>query len=97
MKTYPKLTPSSEQVKFLLFCAFAFLVFTPEVFGVAQTTDAGLNTSTNNLVGIINNSLVPIILIAGCLAAIALSIMKSSPTPFFVAFLTSICFGFAKV
>jgi len=97
MKTYPKLTPSSEQVKFLLFCAFAFLAFTPEVFGVAQTTDAGLNTSTNNLVGIINNSLVPIILIAGCLAAIALSFMKSSPTPFIVAILTTISFGFAKV
>lgn len=97
MKTYPKLTPSSEQVKLLLFCAFAFLLFTPEVFGVAQTTDAGLNTSTTNLVGIINNSLVPITLISGCLAAIALSFMKSSPTPFIIGILTSISFCFAKV
>lgn len=97
MKTYPKLTPSSEQIKFLLFCAFAFLMFTPEVFGVAQTTDAGLNQSTNNLVGIINNSLVPIILITGCLAAAALSFMKSSPTPFIIGIITSISFGFAKV
>ncbi|MBX9786391.1 MAG: hypothetical protein K2Y08_03525 [Alphaproteobacteria bacterium] len=97
MKTYQKLTLSSEQVKFLLFCAFAFLMFTPEVFGVAATHDAGFNASTNNVVGIINNSLVPIILIAGCLAAIALSFMKSSPTPFIVGILTTISFGFAKV
>ncbi|KAB2831806.1 MAG: hypothetical protein F9K49_09170 [Caedimonadaceae bacterium] len=73
------------------------MVFTPEVFGVAQTTDAGLNQSTNNLVGIINNSLVPIILITGCLAAAALSFMKSSPTPFIIGIITSISFGFAKV
>ena len=97
MKTYPKFPLSSEHFNSLFFCAFAFLVFTPEVFVVAQTTDAGLNQSTNNLVGIINNSLVPIILIAGCLASAALSFMKSTPTPFVIAILTTISFGFAKV
>lgn len=87
----------TEQIK--VFCLFilAFLIFTPEVFGVANTTDAGLNQSTTNLVGIINNSLVPITLIAGCLAAAGLSFMKSSPTPFIIAVLTTISFGFAKV
>ena len=97
MNTLPKLTLSSEQVNALLFCAFAFLVFTPEVFGVAATNDAGFNASTNNLVSIVNNSLVPIILISGCLAAVALSFMKSSPAPFVIAILTTISFGFAKV
>lgn len=87
----------TEQVKVFCFFTLAFLIFTPEVFGVANTTDAGLNQSTNNLVGIINNSLVPITLIAGCLAAAGLSFMKSSPTPFIVAVLTTISFGFAKV
>ncbi len=87
----------TEQIKVFWLFTLAFLIFTPEVFGVANTTDAGLNQSTNNLVGIINNSLVPITLIAGCLAAAALSFMKSSPTPFIVAVLTTISFGFAKV
>ncbi|MBL8675985.1 MAG: hypothetical protein JNJ47_00945 [Alphaproteobacteria bacterium] len=81
------------------FCLFviAFLLFTPEAFGVADTADAGFNTSSNTLVGIIDNKLVPIILIAGCLASAALAFMKSSPAPFVIAILTTISFGFAKV
>ncbi len=87
----------AEKIKALCFMALAFLFFTPEVFSVAATSDAGFNTSTTNLVGIINNSLVPITLIAGCLASAALSFMKSTPTPFVIAILTTISFGFAKV
>ncbi len=87
----------TEQIKALCFFAFTFLLLTPEAYGVAHTADAGFNASTNNLVGIINNSLVPITLIAGCLAAAALSFMKSSPAPFVIAILTTISFGFAKV
>jgi len=87
----------TEQIKVFCLFALAFLAFTPEVFGVANTTDAGLNQSTANLVGIINGSLVPITLIAGCLAAAGLAFMKSTPTPFIVAVLTTISFGFAKV
>ena len=86
-----------EQVNALCFMLLAFLAFTPEVFGVANTTDAGLNQSTANLVGIVNGSLVPIVLISGCLAAAALSFMKSSPAPFIIAILTTISFGFARV
>ena len=96
-KIYQNNTIYREKIKILCVFALAFLAFTPEVFGVANTTDAGLNQSTNNLVGIINNSLVPITLIAGCLAAAGLAFMKSSPTPFIVAVLTTISFGFAKV
>lgn len=96
-KFFKDKTVCTEQIQALCLFALAFLVFTPEAFGVANTTDAGLNQSTNNLVGIINNSLVPITLIAGCLAAAALSFMKSSPTPFIIAVLTTISFGFAKV
>ena len=91
-KTFP-----AEQVKILCLFALSFLLFTPEAFGVAETVDDGFNRSTANLVGIINNSLVPITLIAGCLAAAALSFMKSSPAPFVIAILTTISFGFAKV
>ena len=88
---------STERIK--VFCLFtlALLAFTAEAFGVANTADAGLNQSTTNLVGIINNSLVPITLIAGCLAAAGLSFMKSSPAPFIIAVLTTIGFGFARV
>jgi hypothetical protein len=90
-------TAYTEQIKAFCLFALTFLAYMPEAFGVANTTDAGLNQSTTNLVGIINNSLVPITLIAGCLAAAGLSFMKSSPTPFIVAVLTTISFGFAKV
>ena len=87
----------TEQIKALCFFVLAFLLCTPEAFGVANTADAGFNQSTANLVGIINNSLVPITLIAGCLASAALAFMKSTPTPFVIAILTTISFGFAKV
>ena len=101
MNTKPNLPKTSsvytEQIKALCFFVLAFLTLTPEAFGVANTADAGFNTSTGNLVGIINNSLVPITLIAGCLASAALAFMKSSPTPFVIAILTTISFGFAKV
>ena len=87
----------TEEIKTFFLFMFAFLMFSTEAFGVANTADAGFNQSTANLVGIINNSLVPIILIAGCLASAALAFMKSSPTPFVIAILTTISFGFAKV
>ena len=98
MKTLPKckIAPP-EYIHALCFILLAFLALTPEVFAVANTTDAGLNTSTANLVGIVNGSLVPIVLISGCLAAAALSFMKSSPAPFIIAILTTISFGFARV
>lgn len=101
MNTLQKLSKNNsvytERINALCIFILAFLVFTSEVFGVANTADAGFNQSTANLVGIINNSLVPITLIAGCLAAAALAFMKSSPAPFVIAILTTISFGFAKV
>jgi xanthosine utilization system XapX-like protein len=39
---------------------------------------------------------VPVILITGCLAGVVFSFMKSSPTPFIIAFITTVSFGFAK-
>ncbi len=89
---------SSGQVKTLYLFALFFLAFTPEVFGVDdKIADKGFQASTDNLVAIINGSLVPITLIAGCLASAALAFMKSTPTPFVIAILTTISFGFAKV
>lgn len=87
----------AEQIRALCLIALTFLALTPEAFSVANTADAGFNQSTANLVGIINGSLVPITLIAGCLASAALAFMKSTPTPFVIAILTTISFGFAKV
>ncbi|HUX78518.1 MAG TPA: hypothetical protein VMW10_02050 [Alphaproteobacteria bacterium] len=86
-----------EQIKAFCFLTVAFLLFTPEAFGVANTNDAGFNQSTTDLVAILDNSLVPITLISGCLAAAAFSFMKSTPAPFVIAILTTISFGFAKV
>ena len=73
------------------------LLLTAKAVGVANTADAGFNQSTTNLMGIINNSLVPIILVSGCLASVALSLMKATFAPFVVAIVTTISFGFAKV
>lgn len=91
----------TERIKALCLFVLVFLLLTPmglaPAFGVANTADAGLNTSTANLLGIVNDSLVPIVLLSGCLASIALSFMKASPAPFIVAILTTISFGFAKV
>lgn len=91
----------TEPVRALCFFVLAFLLVTPwglaPAFGVQNTADAGLNQSTTNLLGIVDHSLVPIILLSGCLAAAALSFMKASPAPFIVAVLTTISFGFAKV
>ncbi len=90
---------SSDQVKTLCLFTLLFLAFTPEVFGAETENikDDGFKLSTTNLLAILNNSLIPITLIAGCLASAALAFMKSSPTPFVIAILTTISFGFAKV
>ena len=96
-KLFKNYSVHTENIKALCLFVIAFLLFTPEAFGVADTTDAGFNASSNTLVGIINNKLVPITLIAGCLASAALAFMKSSPAPFVIAILTTISFGFAKV
>ncbi|OJW54576.1 MAG: hypothetical protein BGO67_10545 [Alphaproteobacteria bacterium 41-28] len=79
---------------FALLAAFMFCV--PEAFAVGQSPDTGLNTSVGDLVSILNNNLVPVILICGCLAGVALSFIKSSPAPFVIALITTISFGFAK-
>ncbi|MBP9776729.1 MAG: hypothetical protein KBD36_02655 [Alphaproteobacteria bacterium] len=87
----------TEKIKAFCLVVIAFLLLTPEAFGVADAGDAGFNASSNTVVAIINNKLVPITLIAGCLASAALAFMKSSPAPFVIAILTTISFGFAKV
>jgi hypothetical protein len=90
---------SSDQVKTLCLFALFFLALTPEVLGVKseELTDKGFKQSTSDLLAILNNSLIPITLVAGCLASAALAFMKSTPTPFVIAILTTISFGFAKV
>ena len=96
-KTLKRNSAYTEEVKTFCLFVIAFLLFTPEAFGVADAGDAGFNASSNTVVAIINNKLVPITLIAGCLASAALAFMKSSPAPFVIAILTTISFGFAKV
>ncbi|MDP4154217.1 MAG: hypothetical protein Q8929_01150 [Bacillota bacterium] len=71
------------------------MLYGTDVFAVGESGDAGLNASVGNLVSILKNNLVPIVLVCGCLAGVALSFMKSSPTPFIVALITTASFGFA--
>ncbi|MBA3814755.1 MAG: hypothetical protein H0X26_09815 [Alphaproteobacteria bacterium] len=84
----------------LMFTSFAlataFMLCGTGVLAVGDSPDAGLNTSVGNLTLILNNNLVPIILLCGCLAGAALAFMKSSPAPFIVALITTVSFGFAK-
>ena len=80
------------------YCALAavFMLYGTDVLAVGNSPDAGLNTSVGNLVNILNNNLVPVVLICGCLAGAALAYMKSSPAPFIIALVTTVSFGFAK-
>jgi uncharacterized membrane protein len=71
------------------------MLFGPEAFAISDSVDGGLNTSVKNLTGILEKNLVPVVLLCGCLAGIAISFMKSSPTPFIVALITTASFGFA--
>ena len=68
----------------------------PQAWAVGNGPDAGLNTSVGNLTNILNNNIIPVVLITGCLAGIAFSFMKSSPAPFVIALITTVSFGFAK-
>lgn len=86
---------ASSALSFLIIIG-AFLLCNSLALAVGQSPDAGLNTSVGNLTSILNNNLVPIILIIGCLAGAAISFMKSSPTPFIIALITTASFGFAK-
>src|SRR5947209_4062847 len=76
--------------------AAALLLTSTDLLAVGVSTDAGLNTSIANLTGILTHNLIPIILTCGCLAGAALAFMKSSPTPFIVALITTVSFGFAR-
>ena len=76
--------------------AAVFMLYGTDVLAVGQSPDAGLNTSVGNLTSILNNNLVPIVLICGCLAGAALAYMKSSPAPFIIALITTVSFGFAR-
>lgn len=82
----------------LTFSIFAaiFILYGTDVLAIRQSPDAGLNTSVGNLSSILSNSLVPIVLLCGCLAGVAISFMKSSPAPFIVALITTASFGFAS-
>lgn len=90
MKTKPFI------LSFFIF-ATAFMLCGPDALAIGNSPDAGLNASVGNLASILNNNLVPVVLICGCLAGAAISFMKSSPTPFVIALITTASFGFAKV
>lgn len=82
---------------FTFFLAVTACLFTgTDLLAVGQSPDAGLNTSVGNLISILNNNLVPIILLCGCLAGAAFAYMKSSPAPFIIGLITTVSFGFAK-
>lgn len=72
-----------------------FMLWGTDALAISASVDTGLNTSVANLTSILDKSLVPIVLVCGCLAGVALSFMKSSPTPFIVALITTASFGFA--
>lgn len=75
--------------------AAVLMLYGTGALAIGQSPDAGLNTSVGNLSSILSNNLVPIVLLCGCLAGVAISFMKSSPTPFIVALITTASFGFA--
>jgi hypothetical protein len=63
---------------------------------VGNAPDQGLTTGVNNLIAILENKLTPVILIAGCLAALVYSLAVAQPKPFLLSLVTLCGFGFAK-
>ncbi len=79
-----------------LLMGIAFVFGSSEVLAVGNGPDAGLNTGVANLVAILENKLTPVILIAGCLAALVYSLSIAQPKPFLLSLVTLCGFGFAK-
>lgn len=79
-----------------LLMAVALVFGSSEVLAVGNGPDAGLNTGVENLVAILENKLTPVILIAGCLAALVYSLSIAQPKPFLLSLVTLCGFGFAK-
>lgn len=81
----------------ILFIAVAGLVLSSsEVLAVKDAADAGLSVGVTNLMGILNNKLTPVVLVAGCLASLAYSLAIAQPKPFIMGLVTLCGFGFAK-
>jgi uncharacterized paraquat-inducible protein A len=80
----------------LLLMAIALVFSSSAVLAVGNAADVGLTTGVNNLVAILENKLTPVILIAGCLAALVYSLSIAQPKPFLLSLVTLCGFGFAK-
>jgi hypothetical protein len=92
----PKATKSLPFVVLLFMATAGFLLSSPEVLAVGNAPDQGLTTGVNNLIAILENKLTPVILIAGCLAALVYSLAVAQPKPFLLSLVTLCGFGFAK-
>lgn len=79
----------------LIIAAF-FMLSGSDLLAVKDGGDAGLKTSADNLTTLLNSNLAPVVLICGCLAGAALSLMKSTPAPFVMSIVITVGFGFAK-
>lgn len=79
-----------------LIMAIALILNSSEVLAVRDAPDAGLTTGVTNLISILENKLTPVILIAGCLAALVYSLSIAQPKPFLLSLVTLCGFGFAK-
>ena len=79
-----------------LIALVGLILSAPELLAVGDAADAGLTTGVTNLLAILNNKLTPVVLIAGCLAALVYSFAIAQPKPFILALVTLCGFGFAK-
>lgn len=95
-KKIPLKTSKSYVMLPLLLIAIALVFGTTDVLAIGNAPDAGLTTGVTNLVAILENKLTPVILIAGCLAALVYSLSIAQPKPFLLSLVTLCGFGFAK-
>lgn len=94
---YSKSQPHTIFFMLIFFVVIAISILTaPGVLAVQAAPDTGLSTGVTNLLLILNNKLTPVILTAGCLAALVYSLAIAQPKPFLLSLVTLCGFGFAK-
>lgn len=89
---------SQSERKGRLLCAFCLilvagsLLFSPEVFAVKE---GEMKAGVTYLTGLLDNNIIPLVLLAGTGVGAAVSYMKSSITPLIVSLCTAGGYGFA--
>jgi hypothetical protein len=82
----------SKKTLFILALSAISIFFLPDAFAVKE---GEMKTGVNYLTGLLDNNIMPLVLLTGAGAGAAVSYMKSSFTPLVIAICTAGGYGFA--